>query len=111
MYRTDRVYRKKLDFVFGATDQVIDIPIAIEGEIGQIHVKLPNFTTAVTAVAAILDEDSLKVYESAALAETAEHVLTVTRLIANKQTVRLTLNAAAGGAHTASIVLYWKGMG
>lgn len=108
----ERIFRKKLTFAFGATDQTLSQDIAVEGEITQMHVILPEFTTAETAVLTILDEDDLKVYESNAITDNGATVIDATRYVANKQTVQLALNAAAGGTGgDATVVIYGKGIG
>lgn len=70
-----RVNRAKLSFVFGAADTVKSQDLNFTGQMKHLHLRVPNFTNAVTATVTLTDADGYTVYTSAAKARNANYNL------------------------------------
>jgi hypothetical protein len=114
--KEERVQRVEVDLVFGATGTVKTVQSVIEGEVKQIHLRVPNFTNAVTLALSIEDEAGYEVFNSGAKAKDANYNLKATDLddsilIASTFTFKGTLSGDAGGAGgTAKAVVYFWGV-
>jgi len=112
--KDERVQRVEVDFVFGATGTVKSVQSVIEGEIKQIHLRVPNFTNAVTLTLSIEDESGYEIFNSGAKAKGANHNLKASDLndsilIASTFTFKATLSGDAGGegGSAKAIILCW----
>lgn len=114
--KDQRVQRVEVDFVFGATGTVKSVQSVIEGEIKQIHLRVPNFTNAVTLTLSVEDEAGYEIFNSGAKTKGANHNfkasdLNDSILIASTFTLKATLSGDAGGAGgTAKTVLHYWGI-
>jgi hypothetical protein len=114
--KEERVQRLEVDFVFGAAGTEKTIQSVIEGEIKQIHLRVPNFTNVVTFTLSVEDEDGYEVFTSGAKAKNANYNLKATDLddsllIASTFNLKATLSGAPGGdGGTAKAVLYYWGI-
>jgi hypothetical protein len=112
--KENRVQRVEVDFVFGATGTVKSVQSVIEGEIKQIHLRVPNFTNAVTLTLSVEDESGYEIFNSGAKAKGANHNLKASDLndsilIASTFTLKATLSGDAGGegGSAKAVILYW----
>jgi hypothetical protein len=113
--KDERVQRLEVDFVFGAADVAKSVQSVIEGEIKQIHLRVPNFTDVVTLTLSVEDEDGYEVFTSGAKAKNANYNLKATDLddtllIASTFTLKATLSAVHGGAGdeaVKAVIYYW----
>ena len=114
--KENRVQRVEVDFVFGATGTVKSVQSVIEGEIKQIHLRVPNFTNAVTLTLSVEDEAGYEIFNSGAKAKDANHNLKASELndsilIAGTFTFKATLSGGAGGAgETAKAAIFYWGI-
>jgi len=112
--KESRVQRVEVDFVFGATGTVKSVQSVIEGEIKQIHLRVPNFTNAITLTLSIEDESGYEIFNSGAKAKGTNHNLKAAELndavlIASTFTLKATLSGDAGGEGgiAKAVILYW----
>jgi hypothetical protein len=113
--KDERVQRLEVDFVFGAADVAKSVQSVIEGEIKQIHLRVPNFTDVVTLTLSVEDEDGYEVFTSGEKAKNANYNLKATDLddtllIASTFTLKATLSAVHGGAGdeaVKAVIYYW----
>ena len=112
--KEERVQRLEVDFVFGAAETVKSVQSVIEGEIKQIHLRVPNFTNAVTLTLSVEDEDTYEVFTSGAKARNANYNLKATDLddtllIASTFNIKATLSGVPGGTGGAAkaVIYYW----
>jgi len=71
-----RVSRMALSFIFGEEDTVRSQVLFLEGEIKHLHLRVQDFTEAVTAALTLEDEDGYEIYNSTAKAKGATTTLT-----------------------------------
>jgi hypothetical protein len=114
--KDERVQRVEVDFVFGATGTVKSVQSVIEGEIKQIHLRVPDFANLVTLALSVEDESGYQIFNSGAKAKSANHNLNASDLndsilIAGTFTFKATLSGDAGGAGgTAKAVVFFWGI-
>jgi len=99
-----KVVRKTLSFVFDADDLTKTAALSYEGQLNHLHLRVPNFTNAVTATVTLSDKDGYVLYTSAAKARNANYNLETETEWACDQlvpgstlTVTVTLSGVAGG--------------
>lgn len=95
-----RAKRKKHEFVFGASDTVKSETLYFEGELRHLHLRVPNFTNAVTATVTIEDSDGYEIYNSTGQAKNTNYnLLTVatSELLTGQNTLKVTLSGVPGG--------------
>lgn len=107
--------RRKLELPFGGSDTEKSLPIYLTGMLHHVHVRVPNFTNAVTAAVAVQDQDGYAYLEQTGLAKNANHNLSFSKevlLLGEGGAVKVTLSGAPGGdGGTVTVVLYWHGVG
>lgn len=114
--KDERVQRLEVDFVFGAADTEKSAQSVIEGEIKQIHLRVPNFTNDVTLTLSVEDEDSYEIFTSGAKARNTNYNLKATDLddsllIASTFTLKAALSGPpAGDGGTAKAIIYYWGI-
>jgi hypothetical protein len=109
-----RVQRLEVEFAFGAAGTEKEVQSVIEGEIKQIHLRVPNFANNVTLALSIEDEASYEIFTSGAKARNANYNLKATDLdhtvlIAGTFKFKATLSGDAGGegGTAKAVILYW----
>ncbi|MDP1614614.1 MAG: hypothetical protein Q8L68_02345 [Methylococcales bacterium] len=105
------IYKRslKIPFIYAAADTVKSCTLTGKGKVHSIILTLPNFTTATTGTLTFENTDSTEFYNSTAKAENVTYVLTsIDRVLAETITIKLTLDAGAGGAHTAYATIYFE---
>jgi hypothetical protein len=114
--KDERVQRLEVDFVFGAIGTVVSVQSAIEGEIKQIHLWVPDFVNPVTLALSVEDESGYEIFNSGAKAKGANYNLKASDLddsilIAGTFTFKAALSGDAGGAGgTAKAVIFFWGI-
>lgn len=94
---------------YAAADTVKSVTYDINGFLRFIIVEMPNFTTAASGVLTILNSDGNTLYTSVAIAENGTSNIIISDgyvPLTGETTFTLTLNAGAGGAHSAYITPY-----
>lgn len=113
-----RVKRIKKSFLFVGAGQLVSAAAAMEGEIYQIHLRVPTFINAVTATLTLEDEDGYEVYNSGAKNRTTNTNIypNPPQLLAGTFTMKVTLSGAHGGIAspasddaTVVAVIHYKG--
>lgn len=100
--------RTKNTFSYGATDSAKSQTLHENGFIKAIVYVLPNFTTAVSGVLTIKDQDGATLYTSAAINENATTVVASLNIPVDYQfTTTFTLNDVAGGSGGNAVVTYY----
>jgi hypothetical protein len=109
-----RVQRLEVEFAFGAVSTEKEVQSVIEGEIKQIHLRVPNFANNVTLALSIEDEAGYEIFTSGAKARNTTHNLKATDLdqsvlIAGTFKFKATLSGDAGGegGTAKAVILYW----
>ena len=109
-----RVQRLEVEFAFGAAGTEKEVQSVIEGEIKQIHLRVPNFANNATLALSIEDEAGYEIFNSGAKAKNANYNLKATDLdqsvlIAGTFRFKATLSGDAGGAGgtAKAVILYW----
>jgi hypothetical protein len=89
---------------FGAADTVKSEALQADGQLMQLHVRVPNFTNAVTAAVTLETSAGYVLWSSAtdygALAKNANHNLLLEELLPCEAplTLKVTLSGAPGGS-------------
>jgi len=107
-----QAYRKKLVLSFGASDTEKSQEIYLDGLCHRLHVRLPNFSNAVTATVAMADNDNYAYFEQTGLAKNANHNIAPDPpllLLGEGGTVKMTLSGVPGGTGGEVVVAlyYW----
>lgn len=109
-----RVQEETVEFDFQATGTEVEVQAAIEGEVKQIHLVVPNFTNAVTLTLSVLS-GTHEIFNSGAKAKGASYNFKATELdqsllVVSTMKFKATLSGDAGGAGgTAKVVILYKG--
>jgi len=103
--------RKKVELAFGATDTSKTAGLYLDGRLFNLHVRVPDFTNAVTAKVSVLDADDYAYYESGDLAKGQNHNIDKELALAGEGAkVKVTLSGAPGGeGGTVVVALYYWG--
>jgi len=94
---------------YAVADTVKSVTYAMNGFLRFVIVEMPNFTTAATGVLTILTYDGNTLYTSVAIAANGTTNIIIGDgyvPLTGETTFTLTLNAGAGGAHSAYITPY-----
>ena len=105
-----KIIRKKLSYVFGATGTSSSQTYSINGLVKQVHLRVPNFTNAITAGFDVADENGYVIYSTTGRAKNANHNITDMVIpLAGANTVTATLSGNAGGAGGTVVIVitYW----
>jgi len=114
--KDERVQRVEVDFVFGAAGTVKSIQSVIEGEIKQIHLRVPDFANPVTLALSVEDEGGYEIFNSGPKAKGANYNLKASDLndsilIAGTFAFKAALSGDAGGVGgTAKAVIFFWGI-
>jgi hypothetical protein len=107
--------RKVLELALGAADTQKSIPVYLTGKLHHLHVRVPNFTNAVTVTVSVADPDGYVYLSEAGLAKDQNHNIVFSKellLLGEGNTVQVTLSGAPGGAGgTVVVALYYHGVG
>ena len=107
-------------FVFGATDESVEVDIdpalGIRGEVVKLILTIPNWTNAVTAVVSMINADVKEVYaDGTPRARNDEYSITVARnacIVVGQagEKFKVTLSGAPGGTGgTMTVTAYVEG--
>ena len=105
MAKLERIFRKKFTIPIGAAETTITQSFILEGEIGALFVRMPNWTNNVTGVVSLLDQDGYEVVASSALARNADHKVPASWPLPGSQTLKVVLGGVPGGAGGSVIVV------
>ncbi len=106
-----RPIRNKTSLVFGASDTTKSLTLVAEGLMKHLHLRLPNFTNAVTATVTIDDVDSYTIYTSGANARNGNYNLDrqgewIDLLLGQEPvTITVTLSGVPGGSGGTVVVV------
>lgn len=110
-----RVHRLEVGFPFGAAGTEKSVQSVIEGEIKQIHLRVPDFTNDVTLTLSVEDY-GYEIFTAGAKAKNANYNLKAADLdesilITSTAKFKATLSVDAGGdGGTAKAVIYYWGV-
>jgi len=85
------------------------VTVDMNGFLRFMILELPDFTTAATAIITVVNIDSVTIYTSASLAKNTQHNIVINDgyiPIQKGDTITVTLNAQAGGAHNMYLTYY-----
>ncbi len=104
----DKVISQKDIVAFETADQVLTFKCAHIGYLTDFLLVIPNFTTAASLIVTINDKDTYLIYTSASINDNQTVLTHLTNKLAVgiDDVIKLTLNAASGGAHTVVSKLY-----
>lgn len=97
MPKIERMFRKKFTFTIGAAETTKTENFILEGEIGALFVRMPNWTNVVTGVVSVLDQDGYEVVASSALARNLDHKVAADWPLPGSQTLKVVLSGVPGG--------------
>jgi hypothetical protein len=105
MAKMERIFRRKFTLAIGAAETTKEESFILEGEIGALFVRMPNWTNVVTGVVSILDQDGYEVVASSALARGLDHKVAADWPLPGAQTLKVLLSGVPGGAGGSVIVV------
>ncbi|MDD3493688.1 MAG: hypothetical protein PHZ19_09365 [Candidatus Thermoplasmatota archaeon] len=105
------MFHRQLDsFVFGDSDTVKTNTLNFEGLLKNLHIRVPDFTNAVTATVTIEDASGYEVYNSGAKTKNVNYNELADIVVAGLATLKVTLSGAPGGAG-GTVIVVSNGMG
>jgi hypothetical protein len=111
--KEERVHRLEIEFPFGAAGTGKEVQSTIEGEIKQIHLRVPDFANNVTLTLSV-EDNSYEIFTAGAKAKNANYNLKAADLdesilITSTAKFKATLSGDAGGdgGIAKAVVYYW----